>query len=640
MEIARNLILRLSIFFLSFLQCSYLLASNDLIVLTYHDIVDTRSELVGDAVTSDHLVGHFEWLKLQGYHVVSLDDLKAAQDGVRPLPRKAVLLTWDDGYTSFYTHVLPLLKAYNYPAVLAIVGSWMEPKLDGFVQYGASLVPREKFMSWEEVKEAKDSGLVEIASHSYDLHKGIAVNRFGDRIPAAVARKFDFQTKKYETDEQYRERIRNDLQMASDQIYKHLRGRPRAIVWPYGYYNMETIKIASEFGMDITMNLNYVSARDGKLQEVGRAYLSQNPDVMVLRGYLEEKKKFNAKHFVRVDSRKFLEIEQMNNSYIEQQEKKKFLFPVVNTGKKYEWLNYNKKRKNYKGIFNCNEDNLSLFLDKMKSLYPDIVIIDPVLSSEKGIEALFPNSRYPLAQNRLNRICWKAEKRIGVPIFLWFSSKLFMQKGGETGDTVNRFFADMGKFAPVRGIVIDNPKLLVTFFNRDTQKILEKQSMSIAEWNPSQRRAARQHIINHGNKEQAEMLQPLESFQNWQPFLEVSCVISTENFRQMSLKDFSTLLKVFDFLIVNVGNKKIKYLQKSMENKILKLKKSGLLQQISFLLSAEEGKRGISEEFQQLLGIGIASWGYQFDDFHNNSPRESDVYYFMSKKYFPYPLNH
>ena len=34
---------------------------------------------------------------------------------MRPLPDKAILITFDDGYKSLYTRVFPLLKVYRYP---------------------------------------------------------------------------------------------------------------------------------------------------------------------------------------------------------------------------------------------------------------------------------------------------------------------------------------------------------------------------------------------------------------------------------------------------------------------------------------------------------------------------------------------
>ena len=95
-------------------------------MLAYHDVVDNSSALTYDAITLRNLAVQLDWLRQNGYRVVSVDDVVAAQQGQRPLPPKAVLLTFDDGYRSFYTHVYPLLRAFDYPAVLSVVGSFLD----------------------------------------------------------------------------------------------------------------------------------------------------------------------------------------------------------------------------------------------------------------------------------------------------------------------------------------------------------------------------------------------------------------------------------------------------------------------------------------------------------------------------------
>jgi len=97
----------------------------NLIVLAYHDVRDDvglDADRDPDATSTDHLVAHFEWLKANGYHVVSFEQVKEASEGGRALPPDAVLLTFDDSLASFYTRVYPLLKAYNFPALQAVVG--------------------------------------------------------------------------------------------------------------------------------------------------------------------------------------------------------------------------------------------------------------------------------------------------------------------------------------------------------------------------------------------------------------------------------------------------------------------------------------------------------------------------------------
>src|SRR5690606_251852 len=135
------------------------------------------------------LVDLFEWLRANDYHPVSLAQIVAARNGGAPLPPRPVLLTFDDGFASMYTKVFPLLKQFGYPAVAAIVTKWVDAPPDARIRLSAKLeVPRNTFLNWDQVKEMADSGLVEIASHTHDLHRGVLGNPQGNELPAAAAR--------------------------------------------------------------------------------------------------------------------------------------------------------------------------------------------------------------------------------------------------------------------------------------------------------------------------------------------------------------------------------------------------------------------------------------------------------------------
>ena len=90
--------------------------------VAFHDVVDDPSPLNADAVTTDRLVAFFDYLRGAGWTAISLDDVDAAQRGVRPLPDKAILITFDDGYESLYSRVFPLALAYRMPIVAALMG--------------------------------------------------------------------------------------------------------------------------------------------------------------------------------------------------------------------------------------------------------------------------------------------------------------------------------------------------------------------------------------------------------------------------------------------------------------------------------------------------------------------------------------
>ena len=91
-------------------------------IICYHDIIDTskpedagavRHQYFPQTLTADRLIAHFNWLRDNGYTPVSWQQIKDARAGKAKLPNKPVLLTFDDGYLSFYTTAYPILKAFN-----------------------------------------------------------------------------------------------------------------------------------------------------------------------------------------------------------------------------------------------------------------------------------------------------------------------------------------------------------------------------------------------------------------------------------------------------------------------------------------------------------------------------------------------
>lgn len=91
------------------------------------------------------------------------------------LPKNPICLVFDDGYFDFYKLIFPLLKKYNLKALLAVVPKYILDDCDiedtkrlsyehnDLFQY----YENGTFCSYNELKEMIQSGLVEIASHSY-----------------------------------------------------------------------------------------------------------------------------------------------------------------------------------------------------------------------------------------------------------------------------------------------------------------------------------------------------------------------------------------------------------------------------------------------------------------------------------------
>lgn len=141
---------------------------NHCLALAYHAIQDDKAEQTYFSVRTDQLLAQLAWLRDNGYQVVSVAQILAAQKGGAALPEKAVLLNFDDSYQDFYTRVMPMLRAFNWPAVLAPVGTWLETPDDQAVQFGDIAASRAMFLNRDQLQRAALSPLVEIGVHTFN----------------------------------------------------------------------------------------------------------------------------------------------------------------------------------------------------------------------------------------------------------------------------------------------------------------------------------------------------------------------------------------------------------------------------------------------------------------------------------------
>jgi poly-beta-1,6-N-acetyl-D-glucosamine N-deacetylase len=370
-------------------------------VICYHDVRDDpRDEPDRYTVSTSQLVQHFSWLKESGYNVVGIDDILAARRGGKPLPPKAVLLTFDDAYKSFRTKVFPLLKAFGYPGVLALVGKWLEVPSGERVPYDSHAYSREDFLSWEELREMMASGLVEVASHSYDLHKGIPANPQGNTLPAAITRQYS--PSGYEPEEAYRARILDDLTRNSDLLEKQLGKRPRIMVWPYGRYNETALELARQAGMPLTLTLDDDGINTDKvgLDRIKRILVSYNPTAAELAADLSSSKRSSPVRVMHVDL-----------DYVHDPD------PVQ------------------------QEVNLSRLLDRVKEMGISTVYLQAYADPDgNGVaDALyFPNRHLPMRADLFSRVAWQLQSRAGVKVFAWMPLLAFELPSGhpDRGRTV------------------------------------------------------------------------------------------------------------------------------------------------------------------------------------------------------------
>lgn len=143
-QVCRDLIIRSLIFFGNH--------DKDSFVLSYHD-VDENYKL-----TPGIFEYQLKYYMKHGYRFVSnIYDLK--------VPKK-ILVTFDDGYVSFYEYVLPILEKYNVPCLLFIPTKFLGGNLSDGISKTEN--QQKKIISMDILREISRSELVTVGCHTHE----------------------------------------------------------------------------------------------------------------------------------------------------------------------------------------------------------------------------------------------------------------------------------------------------------------------------------------------------------------------------------------------------------------------------------------------------------------------------------------
>lgn len=198
-------------------------------VLMYHRVADDGDpELARYRVTPARFEQHMRWLKQNGFTPLSLDVLKAARTGSGQLPRRPVLITFDDGYSDFYDHAWPVLRKYAFPSVMFIVAS----KVGGRSDWDQALGRSEPLMDWQQLSEISAGG-VAIGSHSL-MHR-----RFS---------RLDIRES------------HDDMRISAEIIGRALGQRPIAFCYPYGVYDRLVERVLPTCGYEFAFTCDPAAA--------------------------------------------------------------------------------------------------------------------------------------------------------------------------------------------------------------------------------------------------------------------------------------------------------------------------------------------------------------------------------------------
>ncbi len=145
----------------------------------YHRIGEIRAESIvaGQYVTPEQFESQIKLVKRFGFKTVSLAHMLAAFEGQARLPLRPIVITFDDGYKSYYQYAAPTLEKYGYTATTFLVSDllgrtneWDESKGD----------VTEHLMTVEEIQDLHKRG------HEFGAHTKTHANLI--EVPDDVAK--------------------------------------------------------------------------------------------------------------------------------------------------------------------------------------------------------------------------------------------------------------------------------------------------------------------------------------------------------------------------------------------------------------------------------------------------------------------
>lgn len=176
-------------------------------ILCYHRFGGAPNKM---AVSPGNFAAQLDWLARNDYRVIRLSQLIGFLQGREALPKRAVVITIDDGYESVHRHALPALRKHGFPATLFVYSD--------FVGAGDAL-------SWAQIGELRASGLVDIQAHS-KTHRNLIERLAG------------------ESDERYRQSLDAELRAPREAIERRLPGQQvRHFAYPYGDANETVLEL-------------------------------------------------------------------------------------------------------------------------------------------------------------------------------------------------------------------------------------------------------------------------------------------------------------------------------------------------------------------------------------------------------------
>jgi peptidoglycan/xylan/chitin deacetylase (PgdA/CDA1 family) len=180
-------------------------------ILVYHNLApQAKGRMVLGAKRFEE---QMRYLKIQGYHVITAQQFTEFVSLKRQLPRKSVMLTFDDGYRSFLQYAYPVLKELGFSATLFVYTDYVGAGANAF--------------TWADLKKLKEEGF-DVQAHS---------KSHGDMVRASK-----------EAANEYEKRLESELTQPKALFQRNLGYVPEILAYPYGRQDDLVVRRTKERG--------------------------------------------------------------------------------------------------------------------------------------------------------------------------------------------------------------------------------------------------------------------------------------------------------------------------------------------------------------------------------------------------------
>jgi len=201
-------------------------------VIVWHDVVPAKE--VWFDTPLDTFKTQLAAIARGGYHVVTLEALRAHLEHGAPLPSKPLALTFDDNGHGIYENAFPLLQRYHFPATMFVHTNFV-----GTTTHG------KRHTTWPQLQEMSHSGLMTVQSLTANHPPDLRTLTDADVV--------------------------HELTLSRTSLQYHLGHKIYALVYPEDNYNARLEKLAAANGYELAFIEDWGNAGDSaNLLEIHR----------------------------------------------------------------------------------------------------------------------------------------------------------------------------------------------------------------------------------------------------------------------------------------------------------------------------------------------------------------------------------